>query len=38
MNDLTINEFSPAKNDLKRYISNKIEDFVQLYNLEHKYL
>lgn len=27
-----------SKNDLKRYISNKIEDFIQLYNLEHKYL
>lgn len=27
-----------SKKDLKKYISNKIEDFVQLYNLEHKYL
>lgn len=27
-----------SKKDLKDYISNKIENFVQLYNLEHKYL
>jgi hypothetical protein len=27
-----------SKKDLKDYISNEIEDFIQLYNLEHKYL
>ena len=27
-----------SKKDLKTYISNQIEEFVQLYNLNHKYL